>query len=263
MRFDLSISESIYYEISGSADAMPVIFSHSLGQGTFLWREQTAFFSKDFRVIVYEQRGFGRSSSQHPPNTLEGMGRDVLALMDHLGMAKAHFCGTSIGGMVGQWLGIHAPERIKKLVLANTAAKIGISDFWSARAEAARASGVEQFLPGSAERWLTAEFRAAHPEVVAGLEDAVRQSGVAGYAAGCEVLATTDLRDTVNQINVPTLCIAGSEDPTTLPADLQFLAGQIPGTKYVELPAGHLACINMPEEWNAAVRSFFEEAFGN
>lgn len=256
MLADLSIGESIYYEDAGPRNAPAILFSHSLGQGTYLWRGQVESFARDFRVIVYEQRGFGRSASQQPPNTLEGMGKDVLTLMDSLGLAKASFCGISIGGMVGQWLGTHAAHRLETLVLSNTAAKIGTTEFWTERARQVRAAGVEQFLPGSAERWLTADFRAAHPEVVQGLESAVRRSSIAGYAAGCEVLANTDLRDTALQIKVPTLCIAGTEDPTTTPADLQYLAQQIPGAKYAELPSGHLACINTPEKWNATAAGF-------
>jgi len=252
----LGSEETIYYEAAGPEGAPAIIFSHSLGQGTYLWNAQAEHFGRSFRTVVYEQRGFGRSNSQQPPNTLAGMGNDVLALMGHLGIAKAHFCGISIGGMVGQWLGVNAADRIQKLVLSNTAAKIGTSEFWQKRAEDTRLAGVEQFLPGSAERWLTADFRAEHPEVVPELENSVRRSSIAGYAAGCEVLATTDLRDSVSQIKLPVLCIAGNEDPTTSPADLQFLAGKIPAAQYCELPSGHLSCVNRPGLWNEAVMEF-------
>jgi len=254
---ELSNGEAIYYEAAGPENAPTIVFSHSLGQGTYLWSAQAEYFSRSFRTVVYEQRGFGRSSSQQPPNTLAGMGSDVLALMDYLDIPKAYFCGISIGGMVGQWLGANAADRIERLVLSNTAAKIGTSEFWQKRAEDARLAGVEQFLPGSAERWLTADFRAEHPEVVKELENSVRRSSIAGYAAGCEVLAGMDLRDAVGHIKLPVLCIAGNEDPTTPPADQKFLVEQIPSAKYLELPSGHLSCINRAELWNEAVAEFF------
>jgi 3-oxoadipate enol-lactonase len=253
---ELGSGETIYYEAAGPEGAPAIVFSHSLGQGTYLWNAQVEHFSRSFRTVVYEQRGFGRSSSQQPPNTLAGMGYDVLALMDHLGIAKAHFCGISIGGMVGQWLGVNAADRIEKLVLSNTAAKIGTADFWQKRAEDTRLAGVEQFLPGSAERWLTTDFRTEHPEVVQGLENSVRRSSIAGYAAGCEVLATMDLRDTVSDIKLPVLCIGGNEDPTTPPADQRFLVEQIHSARYRELPSGHLSCVNRPALWNEAVTEF-------
>lgn len=256
MLVELSNGEAIYYEAFGPENMPAIVFSHSLGQGTYLWNAQVEHFSRSFRTVVYEQRGFGRSSSQQPPNTLAGMGSDVLALMDHLGIAKAHFCGISIGGMVGQWLGVHAADRLGKLVLSNTAAKIGTAEFWQKRAEDTRLAGVEQFLPGSAERWLTTDFRTEHPEVVQELENSVRSSSITGYAAGCEVLASTDLRETVSQIKLPVLCIAGSEDPTTTPTDLRFLAEQIPLGQCLELASGHLSCVNRPALWNEAVMEF-------
>ncbi|WP_263418774.1 3-oxoadipate enol-lactonase [Terriglobus albidus] len=256
MLVELGSEETIYYEAAGPEGAPAVVFSHSLGQGTYLWNAQAEYFSCNFRTVVYEQRGFGRSSSQQPPNTVAGMGKDVLALMDRLGIAKAHFCGISIGGMVGLWLGVNAADRIGKLVLSNTAAKIGTAEFWQKRAEDTRLAGIEQFLPGSAERWLTADFREEHPEVVRELENSVRRSSIAGYAAGCEVLATMDLRDAVSQIKLPVLCIAGNEDPTTPPVDQKFLVEQIPSAKYLELPSGHLSCINRSALWNQAVMEF-------
>ncbi|HXR01632.1 MAG TPA: alpha/beta fold hydrolase, partial [Pseudomonas sp.] len=123
----------MHYQIDGPAGAPVLVLSNSLGTDLHMWDAQIAAFSKSFRVVRYDTRGHGKSLVTQGPYTIEQLGRDVLALLDALNIKQAHFCGLSMGGLIGQWLGIHANDRLHKLILCNTAAKIGGPEMWGPR----------------------------------------------------------------------------------------------------------------------------------
>jgi 3-oxoadipate enol-lactonase len=186
------------------------------------------------------------------------LGRDVLSLLDELDIERAHFCGISMGGLTGQWLGVHAPERIDKLVIADTAARIGTEEGWRSRAQLVRTQGMADVAAGAAGRWFTADFIAREPAVVAAMTEQLRAISPEGYAACCDVLAVADLRGSVGAITVPLLVIAGEFDPVTTVDDARFIAERVQGAKVAVVPASHLSNIEAPGAFNSAVLDFLK-----
>ncbi|HEX8503906.1 MAG TPA: alpha/beta fold hydrolase, partial [Hymenobacter sp.] len=164
----------LFYTLAGPDAAPVVVLANSLGTDHTLWDAQVPDLAQRFRVLRYDARGHGQSAAPPGPYSVEMLGRDVLALLDNLGVAQAHFCGISLGGLVGQWLGINAPERLIKLVLSNTAAKIGTAEGWNARIAQVEKEGVGTLADATAERWFTPKFRQAQPEAVRRILDVFR-----------------------------------------------------------------------------------------
>jgi 3-oxoadipate enol-lactonase len=240
----------------GERSRPTVVLSNSLGTDLSMWDAQAAVLATRFHVVRYDTRGHGASGATPGPYTIELLGRDVLALLDHLDVKRAHFIGLSMGGVIGQWLGAHAPGRLDKLVLANTASRIGTPDGWHARAAAVRAEGMSEIAAGAPGRWFTPEFVARQPVVVGSMQKTLRTLLPEGYAGCCEALAAADLTQDVRSVAAPTLVIAGSFDPVTTVADAQLLAAAIEGATVATLPASHLSNIEAPDRFSDAVLPF-------
>src|SRR5271168_4281356 len=232
-----------HYSLSGDAEKPVLMFSNSLGTNFSMWDAQTEFFVKQFRILRYDTRGHGQSSVTPGPYSIEQLGNDVLDLLDDLDFERVHFCGLSMGGMIGMWLGINAPERLYKLVLCNTAAKIGNAEGWNARIETVRKGGMKSVAPAVIERWFTPVFRANSPEEVAATQAILEQTNPEGYAANCAAVRDFDARESIATIGVPTLVIAGTHDSATTPAEGRYLAETIYDAQFTELSAAHLSNI--------------------
>ncbi|MDX1654572.1 MAG: 3-oxoadipate enol-lactonase [Candidatus Competibacteraceae bacterium] len=248
----------LHYRFDGPEDAPPLVLCNSLGTDLGMWEPQIPAFARQFRVLRYDQRGHGASQVTSGPYRVEQLARDVLGLLDHLDIQRAQFCGLSLGGMVGQWLGIHAPQRIDRLVLANTAAHIGPAELWDKRIEAVRLGGMAAIADGVLERWFTKPFLEQPSEAIDRVRDTLLATPAQGYTACCAAVRDMDQRAVVSAIRLPTLVIAGSQDLATPPEDGRFLAGQIPGADYVELEAAHLSNIEQAEAFTEAVLSFLQ-----
>ena len=233
-----------------------IVLSNSLGTDLSMWDPQATVLARDYYVLRYDTRGHGRSGRGAAPATLDRLGRDVAGLLDALAIPRAHFCGISMGGMTGQWLGIHAPHRLAKLVLANTAARIGTFEAWTARAAQVRADGMGGVADGAAARWFTPAFSARAPHVVARMIGRLREQDAEGYAACCDALAVADLRSTAGAIAVPTLVVAGAADPVTTVADAAWLRDRIPGAQLAEVAASHLSNIEADTQFTGALAAF-------
>jgi 3-oxoadipate enol-lactonase len=244
------------YEFSGLESGPVLVFSHPLGTDLTMWDGQAADFGKQFRVLRYDKRGHGGSSSPAGPYTIEQMGRDAIALLDYLKLDKVNYCGLSIGGQTGMWLGANAPERLNKLVLSNTAAKIGNDDGWNARTDAVTKGGVKSVSKIVIDRWFTPDFQAKAPTEIEKIRNVFERSDAAGYIASCQAVKAFDFREKVSGVRVPTLVIAGTHDPATTPTDTKFVADRIAGSKFVELNASHLSNIEQREKYSAAVAEF-------
>lgn len=247
---------STRYEIHGPASAPVLVFSHSLGVSLEMWRPQLEAFAASHRVLLYDTRGHGGSSLGHTPFTIDTLGNDLLSLLDALAIERAHFCGISMGGLIGQWLGIHAPQRLHRLILASTAQKIGTAEIWNTRIATVQREGFASTIPGALERWFTAGFRASHPQTIAGIEAILRKTQDAAYLACSTAIRDADFRETARQIPTPTLLLAGRYDVTTTCDDLRALAAAIPGSKYIELEAAHLSSVEAAGAFNAAMQAF-------
>jgi 3-oxoadipate enol-lactonase len=246
----------LHYRCQGDRAKPTVVLSNSLGTDMGMWEDQAYRLARHFHVLRYDTRGHGASASPAGPYTLELLGRDVLALLDMLAIERAHFVGLSMGGAIGQWLGVHAPDRLRRLVLANTAARIGTPEGWRARAAAVRASGMDEIAAGSPGRWFTPAFVQAQPDLIGAMQAGLRQADPEGYAACCDALAEADLRDAIGRIPVPTLLIAGAADPVTTVEDARFMQSAISGATLATVPASHLSNIEAPELFVETVEAF-------
>jgi 3-oxoadipate enol-lactonase len=255
------------YKIDGQPGKPWLMFSNSLGTDLNMWQAQVEFFQDDFRILRYDTRGHGGSvgwpgdeTSGAPvtqvTHSLAQLGQDVLSLLDMLDIERTHFCGLSMGGAIAQWLGIHAPQRLNKLVIANSAPRIGTPQGWQDRAAQVRASGLDAVADGAAGRWFTTAFIEREPQRVAELVATLRGGSPEGYASCCDALADADLRAGLASITTPTLLIAGDSDPVTTVADANAMREQIPHAALVTLAASHISNIEAEAGFNQALATF-------
>jgi 3-oxoadipate enol-lactonase len=246
----------IHVQIDGPERAPGLMLSNSLGADLSMWAPQIEPFTRHFRVVRYDRRGHGKSGVTPGPYTMEQLGRDALAIMDGLGLAKVNWCGLSMGGMVGQWLGANAPERIDKLVLANTSSYYAAKDPWNDRIKAIREGGIAGIADMVLSRWFTEEFRARDPQMVARMKDIMIATPVAGYIACCEAVRDMDHRDILAKIKAPTLVVAGRYDEATPIQAGEFIRSRIPRASLTVLEAAHISNIEQAAPFTTEVLGF-------
>lgn len=249
----------INVEVEGPEDAPAVVFSNSLGTNLHMWDDQATALAKHFRVIRYDQRGHGKSDAPKPPYSLERLGRDVLAILDHLDIKSAHFVGLSMGGCTGMWLGRHARGRFGKLVLSNTGAKIGDAALWNDRIQSVLKDGMKAVAEVVLERWFTPNFRKREPAVVKRVREMLLTTPPAGYAGCSAALRDMDERAGIAEIKAPTLVIAGKHDPATPPESGEFIASRIKDAKFVVLDAAHLANLEQSATYTDTIEKFLRK----
>ncbi len=247
---------ALHYQTFGDTDKPALIFSNSLGTNLSMWQQQLDYFQAHFFVICYDTRGHGSSSAPPGPYTLEQLGLDVINLLDHLKIQTASFCGISMGGLTGQWLAIHYPERFNHVVVCNTAAKIGQEQAWLERASLVREQGLKPIAATAASRWFTEPFIQSQTAIVKHLSNDLAAGSSEGYASCCEALAKADLRDQLKEIKVPVLIIAGTADPVTTVEDAEFMLERIPNAQLVKINASHISNIEQPEIFKQIISDF-------
>jgi 3-oxoadipate enol-lactonase len=253
----------LYYELEGSADAPCLVLSNSLGTHLGMWLPQIPALLKAFRVLRYDARGHGKSDVPPGPYSMAQLGEDVIALMDDLGIERAHFCGLSMGGMIGIWLGAHQAQRLDRLMLCNTAAYIGPAETWNARIDQVNREGMAAIVPAVIDRWFTPAFRAGAPREVGIVRDMLLQMSPAGYTACCAAVRDMDQRGELAGITVPVMVVAGTHDQSTPAAEGRLLAKRIPGARYVELEAAHLSNWEAAEAFTASLVGFLQQGKSN
>ncbi len=244
-----------HYAITGDNDRV-LVFSNSLGTDFSMWDPQMEELGRHFRILRYDTRGHGKSSVTPGEYTIEQLGRDVLDLLNSLRIDRVHFCGLSMGGMIGIWLGIHAASRLHRLVLCNTAACIGTKEMWNARIAKVHTEGMQSVAATVIERWFTSAFRVSSPEKIAWTQRMFENSPPRGYAACCAAVRDMDKREALAQIKVPTLVIYGGSDSVIPAAEAHFLKDQIPGAAEIELEAAHLSNVEQADAFTEAVGKF-------
>ena len=239
----------LHHRIEGPEDAPVLVLANSLGTTLKMWDAQAPALGERFRLVGYDHRGHGGSPVPSGPYAMDDLGGDVLALMDRLGVERFSFCGLSIGGMVGMWLGSEAPERVERLVLCCTAARFDPPDAWEARAKSVRAGGVGVVADAVLERWFTPAFREERPEVLEWAGAMLRNTSAEGYAGCCEAIRDADLGPGLGRISAPTLVIAGSEDPAAPVEKAQIVRDGIPNARLAVVErAAHIANVENPDE---------------
>jgi len=250
----------IHYRIAGSGPWLTL--SHSLCTDLSMWDAQMAALTPHFRVLRYDTRGHGQSGAPQGADeayTWEQLSGDALALFDALGIAQTHFVGLSMGGMIGQHLVLRAPQRVSRLVLADTACRYPASaaGIWQERIRLVRAEGLESQLESTLARWFTAPFRAGNPSVMAHIATLIRSTPTAGYIGCGKAIATLDLMARLAEISCPTLVMVGAEDGGTPPAMAREIAQAIPGARLEIIPdAAHLANIEQAGVFNQLLLAF-------
>ena len=240
----------LHHESAGDESAPALLLGGSLGTALAMWEPQVAPLAERLRVIRYDHRGHGASPVPAGPYDIADLGRDVLALMDRLGLERASFGGVSLGGMVAMWLGANAPERVDRLVLCFTSAHLPPASGWADRAAAVREAGTTEVVADAVvARWLTPGFAAEHPETQAWLRAMLLATDPEGYAASCGVIERLDLRDALPSIAAPTLVISGADDQSTPPEHQRLLAEAIPSARLETLsPAAHIGSVEQADE---------------
>ena len=246
----------IAWRMDGPAGAPVLVLSNSLGTAMAMWEDQVVALSQRFRVLRYDTRGHGASSVMPGDYSLDRLGRDVVELLDGLGVEKAHFCGLSLGGMTGQWLAIHAPERIDRLVIANSSSFMGPPESWQQRMATVREHGMSAITQAVLDRWFTPAFAASAAPGLARTREQLLATSPDGYAACCAAIRDMDLCPVVHLVSRPTLVIAGTLDPATPPDHAEGVATAIAGARLVALEAAHLSNIEQPEGFTGALLDF-------
>ncbi|MEW6322546.1 MAG: 3-oxoadipate enol-lactonase [Acidobacteriota bacterium] len=246
------------YTDEGPRGAPVLILSNSLGTTRALWERPAAALATTFRVIRYDTRGHGESDVPDGDYSIARLGHDVVSLMDGLSIARAHVAGVSVGGLTALWLGIHAPERVNRLVLLNTGAVIATPEVWRERIQTARTEGLRALADRAIGRWFTEGFRAREPETFERFRAALAATPPEGYAGCCASMRDADLRPDAGRVRAQTLVIVGRHDQATPPALGEWLRDHIPGAQLLEVDAAHLSTVEAPEDVARGMAGFLE-----
>jgi 3-oxoadipate enol-lactonase len=258
MPFARVAGRQIHYCLDGKQGLPLLVLSNSLGTDLSMWDLQLPAFTGHFRVLRYDSCGQDASSSATGGFGIDRLGQDVVRLLDHLGIATVSFCGLSVGGLVGQWLGLNAAKRVGKLVLCNTAAHIGNVDGWNARIDAVKKGGIASISTGILERWFTQPFHEREAGTVDRFREILEATPQESYLATCAAIRDADLRGEVSKIRTETLVIAGTQDKATPPEGGRYLTERIAGSRYIELDTAHLSNVELPDPFSGEVLGFLK-----
>lgn len=250
----------LHYAVRGPEDAPVLVFSNSLGTDFRIWSGLLERVGAPFRVVLYDKRGHGLSEAPDAPYKMDDHVGDLAGLLDHLGVQSAIICGLSVGGIIAQGLSAARPDLVRGLILCDTAHKIGPPDMWNDRIAQARAGGLEALAETILQRWFSNDLRGNRPDELTGWRNMLVRTPLEGYIGTSAAIRDSDMTDAAQAISVPTLCVVGDEDGSTPPELVRTLAGLIPGARCeVIAGAGHLPCIEKPDELAELVSSFFQE----
>ncbi len=222
---------AVHYRLEGAPEGPVVMFCHGLLGSLDMWQPQVHALGRRYRLLRFDNRGHGSSGVTPAPYTVEQLGADAVGLLDALGIARAHFVGCSLGGMIGQELGAAHPRRLRSLVLVGSRSVMPPVSMWNERIQIARTQGITALLPTMLERWFTAAFRASHPADVEAVAAAVLATPVEGFVGACMAIREMDHTRMLSRIAVPTLVASGRDDPGVPVEDTLRIRAAIPGAE--------------------------------
>ena len=252
------------YAVDGPETAIPVVLHHPLATNMTIWDELTAALIPRYRVVRFDARGHGKTEAPVGTYAFETLAADVVALMDHMKVERAHFLGLSMGGMAGQYLGLGHAKRFNSLQLVSTSSRIPTEarHLWVDRVKVAREKGMASQPPASMQRWLT-EANRQKPALVARLSQMIETTPLEGYAGWCQAIEKLDITDRLKAITLPTQVIVGADDPATPPAAAEAIHRQIPGSTLIVMPAvAHMLCAEDPAAFQKHVLAFLDKQNG-
>jgi 3-oxoadipate enol-lactonase len=260
MAFTRLNQHRLHWRETGNPQAPAVMFVNSLGTDCRLWDELAGLLGRDWRILLYDKRGHGLSEAPPGPYTIALLADDVLALADHLHLARFALVGLSIGGLIAQQVALQAPSRLTALVLADTAAQIGTAASWNARIAAVNAEGLPGIADAVMQRWFTPAFHAAQPDALRGWRAMLCGTAPAGYVAACAALRDADLTARIGAITAPTLVLAGDADQSTPPDLVRATASRIPGARFALIAdCGHIPPAEQPATLAASIQAHLQE----
>ena len=249
-----------YYTIEGPADAPALVFAKSLGSDHRIWDPLCDYLRDDFRIVRYDQRGHGLSDATPAPYTIDGLVSDLAGLLEALEIDNPIVCGLSVGGMIAQGLAVIHSDRLRALVLCDTAMKIGPPDMWDQRIEVIRKGGISAITEPIMERWFTRDFRENRATEFRGYINMLERTAVEGYIGTCCAIRDADLQKTAASIDLPTLVLCGELDLATPPELARELAGAVPGAEFCLVDnAAHISCVEQPKLFSRLMLDFVEE----
>jgi 3-oxoadipate enol-lactonase len=249
----------INYQVEGPADAPVLMLCNSLGTNLHMWDDQAPEWAKHFRLVRYDRRGHGKSGAPKGAYTMDMLGHDALAVADAAGAKKFNWCGLSMGGMVGQWLGANASDRFDKLVLANTTCHLPDPTRFQDRIKAVTRNGVASIADQVIPTWLTEDFRERDPATTQEIRRMFAATPLEGYVGCCEALSKLDQRDLLGRITAPVLIIAGRHDMSTTVEQAEFMRKGIPKANLTLLDAAHLSNVEQSYAFNDALLGFLTQ----
>lgn len=245
-------------QVEGAKDAPVLMLSNSLSSNLSMWDPQMPEFLKRYRVVRYDHRGHGGTDAPPGPYNFARLAQDAVDILDSLGIARAHWCGLSMGGMTGMRMLTHHADRIDGAVLANTAAYMGPPDLWAGRIATVTDGGMAAIVDGTIERWFTPEFRERDPETIARVRAMILATPTQGYiGCGCAI-RDMDQRESIRSIKNPPLVIIGAKDPSTTPEAGALITDAIKGARSITLDAAHLSNLEQADAFTRAVIYFLE-----
>lgn len=251
----------LYWRVDGHPDRPPLVLLNSLGADHSLWDPVMPGLLRRFCVLRLDKPGHGASDARPGEYSIEQLGRDVLAVMDAAGVARAHLCGVSIGGMIAMWLGGNAPQRVDRLVLSNTSAKLAPEGF-AERIRLIREGGIAAIADTILGRFFTADFVARADERYHSVRTTLLQVDPVGYVGCCAALRDMDLRPLLARIAAPTMVVTCRDDQST-PAPMgEAIAEAIPGAQHVQWTLAHIPMVEAPEPYVELLAAFLEVGAG-
>jgi len=244
------------YKIQGTPNSPVLVFSNSLGSDMGMWDELVPYLLPYFRVLRYDTRGHGGSAVPEGEYTIAQLGQDVINLLDDLNIDKVYFCGLSMGGLIGQWLGIHRPERLHKLIISNTDSKIGNDERWNDRIKTISTEGMGGIVEATLEKWFTDAFRKENPKRVHETKKVFLANDPQGYCGCCAAIRDADFREEIQKITLETLVITGDEDEVTNVVQAKTMADVIVNSQLKLFPARHLMSTELPEQYAETLIDF-------
>lgn len=245
------------YRFDGPVDAPVVVLSNSLMSTMAMWEPQMPALTSRFRVLRHDTRGHGASDTTPGPYSIAFLSDDVIAMLDALGLARVHFVGLSMGGMIGQQLGAQYGERLLSLALCDTTSAMPDPSVWAERFATVKRDGVGALVEGTIQRWFTPGFIARDPATIARVRAMVAATGVQGYLACAAAVRDVAQTATLSRIKTPTLIIAGESDPACTVAQSEVIRRGIAGAQmHVIADAAHLSNLEQPERFNQLLTDF-------
>ena len=251
----------INYEIHGKEGAPWLVLSHSLACSVRMWDPQIAALKDRYRVLAYDTRGHGATEATKGAYTLELLADDLFFLLKELKIEKPHYCGLSMGGMIGQTFALKYPGVFRTLTLADTTCRYpaDAAPVWAERIKTVESKGMAPLAEPTLERWFTEPFRKGNPAVVDGIRKLILATPVAGYAGCCHAIPKIDLAARLKEIKCPILVVVGADDPGTPVSMAKEIHDNAPGSKLVVLPAAaHLANLEQPAAFTRALEDFLK-----